>query len=129
MGAFIAAYLTHTARVIFAAGVMLAIGGALWLALGVLTALADIQTGSVVLTSMVLIALAGIAGGSFVSVRHITPNSILHPVIAAEVLAVLFVSITMDGDVGPMRLLVFLGAGVTAAMAAFIAGRTRKRSE
>jgi hypothetical protein len=122
---FIAAFFAHAARIAAAAGVMLAIGVALWFGIGVLTALAGVQTGSVVLTSMVLIALAAIAAGTFISVRHITRNAVMQPIIAAVALALLFVSLTMHGDVGGDRVLVPLGAGIVAAIAAVIS-RSKK---
>jgi hypothetical protein len=99
---------------------MLAIGVALWFAIGVLTALAGVQTGPVVLTSMVLIALAAIGAGTFISVRYITRNAVIQPIIAAVGLALLFVSLTMHGDVGGDRVLVPLGAGIVAAISAVI---------
>jgi uncharacterized protein YneF (UPF0154 family) len=124
VGTVIAAFLTHAARTAAVAGAMLIVGVALWFVIGVLTALAGIQTGTVVLTSMVLIALAGIAAGSFISVRYVTRNAVMHPVVAAVALALLFVSLTMYGDVGADRVLVPLGAGVVAAIAA-VASRSK----
>jgi len=123
--AFIAAFLAHAARVVAAAGAMLAIGVALWFVIGVLTALAGIQTGPVVLTSIVLIALAGIAMGSFISVRYITRNAVIQPTVAAVGLALVFVSLTMHGDVGADRVLVPLGAGIAAAISAVISRSNR----
>jgi hypothetical protein len=125
VGVFIAAYLAHAARVAFAAGAMIAVGGALWLALGVLTALAGIQTGNVVLASMAVVALVSIAVGSFISVRYITPNAVLHPVVAAVSIALLFVSLTTSGDTGSFAVLVPAGAGAIAAISAF-ASRSSK---
>ena len=125
MGIFIAAYLAHAARVAFAAGAMIAVGGALWLAIGVLTALAGVQSGGVVLASVAVIALVSIAAGSFISVRYITPNAVLHPVIAAVSIALLFVSLTASGDTGSFPVLALAGAGVVAAIAAF-ASRSSK---
>jgi len=120
VGTFIAAYLAHAARVVFAAGSMLLVGVVFWLAVGILTALLGIQTGTVVLISMALSALVAIAAGSYISVRYITPNRILHPIIAAVALAVLFVVVTTQGDVGSYRVVVPLGAGVVAAIAAVV---------
>jgi predicted tellurium resistance membrane protein TerC len=99
---------------------MLVAGVALWFVIGVFTALAGIQTGPVVLTSMVLIAIAGIAAGSFLSVRYITRNAVMHPIVAAIILSLLFVSLTMHGDVGADRVLVPLGAAMAAAISAVI---------
>ena len=125
MGTTIAACITHAARTAFAAGAMLVACGVLWLAIGIVTALAGIQTGMVVLISIALIVLGGIAVGSYVSVRYITPNAVLHPVIAAVALALLFVVFTMHGDVGLFRIFTPVVAGTVAAIAAFI-GRSFK---
>jgi hypothetical protein len=119
VGIFIAAYLAHAARVAFAAGAMIAVGGALWLVVGMLTALAGIQSGNVVLASMAGIALVSIAAGSFISVRYITPNAVLHPVLAAMSIALLFVSLALSGDTGAVPILVLVGAGAIAAISAF----------
>lgn len=123
MGTLIAAFLAHATRVVFAAGAMLAVSGVLWLAIGIVTALAGIQTGSVVLISMAFIALAGIGAGSYVSVRYITPNSVLHPILAAVALALVFVFFTMHGDVGMYRVMTPVCAGVVALVAAVISRR------
>jgi hypothetical protein len=120
VGSSIAAFLTHAARVAFAAGAMLGVGGLLWLAIGVITALAGIQTGTVVLVSTALIALAGIGAGSYISVRYITPNSLVHPTAGAVALALLFVLVTMHGDVGSYRVVAPVGAGAIALISAFI---------
>ena len=120
MGNFIAAYLAHAARVAFAAGAMLIVGVALWVVIGVLTSLAGVQTGALVLTSTALIVVVAIAAGAYVSVRYITPDAVLHPVIAAVAMALLVVALTTRGDVGALRLLVPLGAGAIAAFSAVI---------
>ena len=120
MGNSIATYIAHVARAAFAAGVMLVVSGVLWLVIGIVTALAGIQTGTVVLISMTLITVAGIAVGSCISVRYITPNAVLHPVIAAVALALLFVALTMHGDVGLYRVLTPVVAGAVAAISAII---------
>ena len=74
---------------------------------------------------MAVIALVSIAAGSFISVRYITPNAVLHPVVAAVSIALLFVSLTMSGDTGAVPILGLVGAGAIAAIAAF-ASRSSK---
>jgi hypothetical protein len=125
VGIFIAAYLAHAARVIIAAGAMFVAAVALWFVIGIITALAGIQTGAVVLISMVVIAVAGIAVGSYVSVRYITPNAVLHPVVAAVSIAITYEALTTQGDLGFIRIVVPLGAAVVAAVAA-IGSRSSK---
>jgi hypothetical protein len=125
VGIFIAAYLAHAARVIFAAGAMFVVAVALWLVIGILTALAGIQTGTVVLISMLVIAVAGIAVGSYVSVRYITPNAVLHPVLAAVSAAITFDALTTQGDLGFIRIAVPVSAAVVAAVTA-IGSRSSK---
>jgi hypothetical protein len=104
---------------------MLVAGGVLWLSLGIITAMAGIQTGTVVLASLAVVVLGAVAVGSYVSVRFITPNSILHPVIAAAAVALGAVSLGVRGDVGVLPLVVPLCAGAFAALSAFICRSTR----
>src|SRR5262245_13568055 len=110
MGVFVAAYLMHAVRVAFAAVMMILIGAAIWSALCAFGALAGIRSEAAVLVSLTVIAIGGIAGGSLFSVRHITPNSVLHPAIAAMTVGVLFVHFATEGDVGLLPVFLILGA-------------------
>ncbi len=121
LGIFIAAYLIHAARVACAAVAMLVAGGTIWFVLGVLTAMAGIQTGTVVLICLVSVVLGAVAIGSYVSIRCITPNSILHPVIAAAAVALAVVTFAIRGDVGVLPVVVPLCAAAFAVLSAFIA--------
>ena len=120
MGTFIAAYLVHAARVAFAACAMLVAGGAIWFVLGVLTAVAGVQTGTVVLVSMAVVVLGAVAVGSYVSTRYITPNSILHPVVAAAAMALGAITFAVRGDVGLLPVVVPVCAGAFAALSAYV---------
>jgi hypothetical protein len=120
VGTFIAAYLSHAARVAFAAGAMLLAGGVIWLVLGVFTAVAGIQAGTVVLISMAAVVVGAVAIGSYVSLKYITPNSVLHPVIAAAAAALGAVTFAVRGDLGVLPVVVPLCAGAFAAVSAFI---------
>jgi hypothetical protein len=120
VGIFIAAYLVHAARVALTGIAMLIAGGVIWLVLGIVTTAAGVQTGTVVLICMALVVLGAVAVGSFASVRYITPNSVLHPAIAAAGVTLGAVKLLVRGDVGILPILVPLCAGGLAALAALI---------
>jgi hypothetical protein len=120
VGVSFAAYLAHAARIAFAAGAMLAIGISAWIALGMLTVLTGVQSGAVVLIGFILVAVTGIAGGSYVSVRYITPLSVFHPVVAAAVLGLIPVGVILRGEAGFVRVTILFAAVAVAALAAFV---------
>lgn len=99
----------YAIRVAIAAGVMLLLGIATSIVLRIFDWIADAQSGMVVVGEFLLISIIGIAGGAHVSVRYITPNSVLHPVLAAAVLGLFPIGVTFHGDAGWMR------AGIAAA--------------
>jgi hypothetical protein len=112
-------------RVAFAAGAMLLVGTATGLYLDLLAALASPTTGAEILIGALIVVVVGIAGGTFVSVRYITPNSVLHPALGAAVLAAVPVGITLTGDVGLIRVGIVLAA-VAIAVTSALVSRSRE---
>jgi hypothetical protein len=112
-------------RVAFAAGAMLLVGTATGLYLDLLAALASPPTGAEILIGALIVVVVGIAGGTFVSVRYITPNSVLHPALGAAVLAAVPVGITLTGDVGLIRVGIVLAA-VAIAVTSALVSRSRE---
>ena len=111
-------------RVALAAGTMLLVGTATALYLDLLAAIARPTSAAEILIGGLLVALVGIAGGTFVSVRYITPNSVLHPALGAAVLGAVPVGVTFTGDAGLIRAGIVLGAVAIAVTAAVV---TRSR--
>lgn len=126
MGLFLAAYIAHSIRVLLAAGVMLLVAVAVWLVVGIATATLGIQTPTVIVGSMFLIATLAVATGSYVSVRYITPNSLLHPVLAAIGLVAADTAVFTIGVVGSLPYVLMLGAASVSALTAFVA-RSRNK--
>lgn len=116
----IASLLSHAVRVALAAGAMLLVGAVVSKVTGWIGSIVGIRSGAAVLIGFSLVAIGGIAGGTYVSIRHITPNSILHPVLAGAVLGLFPVGVTFQGDAGLMRAAVFLITVAIAAVAAFV---------
>ena len=123
-GISIARFFSHVVRVTFTAGAMLLIGVVASKVTGWIHSILDIRSVVAVLLQFLLIAIAGIAGGTYVSVRYITPNSIWHPVLAGALLGLFPVGVTFQGDAGLMRVSIVLSAIAIAAIAA-VALRSR----
>jgi hypothetical protein len=104
---------------------MLLVGTATGLYLDLLAALASPPTGAEILIGALIVVVVGIAGGTFVSVRYITPNSVLHPALGAAVLAAVPVGITLTGDVGLIRVGIVLAA-VAIAVTSALVSRSRE---
>jgi hypothetical protein len=111
---------SHAVRVALAAGAMLFIGALAALVVGWCISIIGIRSGTAVLTVFVLVAIIGIAGGCYVSIRHIAPHSVTHPVAAAALLGLFPVGVTFHGDVGLMRVAIVLSAVAIAAVAAVV---------
>ena len=118
MATFVAAYLMHAARVIAAALVMVLTALALWLVIGLLSSMLGLQTSGFVLVSAGLIAAVAVLSGGYVSARHITPRSLLHPVLASLSLAVLYLSTFTSGNTGALSLVILAAAAIVAAVGA-----------
>jgi hypothetical protein len=121
----LAAYLVHALRVLLAALTMIGIGLALWLLLGVVTSVLGLQEflgPKSALAIVVTVSLLPIFGGGYVSARYITPNSVLSPILAGIVLALLYGWAFASGDVGALRFGI-VGAAVAAAALGAVLGR------
>jgi hypothetical protein len=102
---------------------MLLIGGVAWIALGMVNVFTGLLSGAAALIGFLLVAIIGIAGGSYVSVRYITPLSVLHPIVAAGALGLVPIGVVLQGDVGLVRFAILLGVVVVSAAASFISRR------
>jgi len=123
MGRAIVSFLFHAFRVVLAAVSMLVVAFGLWVLVGTTTAIFGIQSPTLVLGSAIAIAVAAFSGGGYVSARYITARSLLHPTLAAIVLAVVYQSILTRGDIGIVAA-VPIAAGVVAAGGAALARAT-----
>ena len=99
---------------------MLLIGGMAWIVLGMLTVLMGVQSGSAVLIGFILVVVAGITAGTYISVRYITPSSVLHPVVAAAAIGLMPAGVVLEGETGFVRLAILVGVSAVATVAAFI---------
>jgi hypothetical protein len=116
----IANYFAHAVRVAVAAGAMLVVGWVASICIGGLISILGIQSVVAVFVGFALIAIIGIAGGTYFSVRYVTRNSVLHPVVAAAVLGLFPVGFTFHGDVGLIRTSILAGTVGVAVIAAYI---------
>jgi hypothetical protein len=116
----IAKVVLHAVRVALAAGAMLLSGALAGMVLGWFSTIAGIHSGTAVLIGFLLVAIIGIAGGTYVSIRHITSNSVLHPVAAGALLGLFPVGVTFQGDTGLMRVAIVLSTVAIAAIAAVV---------
>jgi hypothetical protein len=116
----IAKVVLHAVRVALAAGAMLLSGVVAGIVMGWLSTIAGIQSGTAVLIGFLLVAIIGIAGGTYISIRHITSNSVLHPVAAGALLGLFPVGVTFQGDTGLMRVAIVLSTVAIAAIAAVV---------
>jgi hypothetical protein len=110
--------LFNAARVVLAALTMLAIGVALWLAIGIITGVLGVQTPTVVLVGVGAAALVAFGGGGYVSAKRITPGSVLHPAVAGAGLGLTFATLFTKGDVGLPMVVVVTASGIVAAAGA-----------
>lgn len=120
MGTAIAIFFSHAVRIALVAGVMLLIGTLVGKVLGWFGSLVGIQSGAAILSGFLLVAITGIAGGTYVSVRHIASNSVWHPVAAGALLGLFPAGLTFQGDAGLMRFAILLGAIAIAAIATLV---------
>jgi hypothetical protein len=118
VGTPIAALLIHAARAAAATVAMLFVGIVAWFAAGFLSIVLATQSGKFVSIAMIVVGVAAICGGAFLSVRFITPRAILHPVLGALALSVLYLANCTSGDIGFMAIGIPLAAIVIAAAAA-----------
>jgi hypothetical protein len=105
---------------------MIAVGVTLWLLVGIVTGLIGMQTPTVVLASTAVIAVIAILAGGYVSVQRITPNSLLHPVLAGIAVSMLCLSISTKGDLELLSAAVVAAAALFAAIGAAL-GRSRTK--
>jgi hypothetical protein len=120
MGTAIAIVLSYVVRVAFVAGVMLLVGFVVSTVMGWFNSLLGIQSGAAVLMGFLLVAIAGIAGGTYVSMRFVFPNAILHPVVAAALLGLFPAGVTFQGDAGLMRFAIVMSTIAIATIAAVV---------
>jgi hypothetical protein len=99
---------------------MLLIGALAGMVVGWFGSIIGIRSGTAILFGFLLVAIIGIAGGSYVSIRHIAPHSVLHPVAAGALLGLFPMGVTFQGDVGLMRVAIVLSAVAIAAIAAVV---------
>jgi hypothetical protein len=116
----IASVVAHAVRVALAGGAMLLIGALASVVMGWVTSMAGIGSFTSIVVAFLLVAIIGIAGGTYVSIRHIALNSVLHPVAAGVLLGLFPVGVTFQGDAGLMRVAIVLIAAAIAAIAALI---------
>ena len=126
MGRAIVSLLFHAFRVALAAVTMLVVAFGLWVLIGIITGILDIQYPTLVLVSTIAIAAAAFCGGGYVSARYITTRSLLHPTLAAVVLAAIWLTIFTRGDLGDLGIVaaIPIAAGVVAAGGAALARAT-----
>lgn len=122
---FVSAYLVHVLRVLLAALAIALPGLLLWLLVGLLTGALGVQSPIVVLISTVVIGICALLGGSFYSARRITPDSILHPVLAAVTVGLVCISAFSSGDVGALSFGLPATAAIVAAIGAFLGRSSR----
>lgn len=101
-----------------AALTMLAIGVALWLAIGIITGVLGVQTPKVVLVGVGAVALVAFGTGGYVSAKRITPGSVLHPAVAGAGLALTFGTLFAKGDIGLPMVVIVAACGIVAAAGA-----------
>jgi hypothetical protein len=118
MGRAIVSFLFHAFRVVLAAVTMLVVAFGLWVLIGTTTAILGIQSPTLVLLSAIAISVAAFSGGGYVSARYITARSLLHPTLAAGVLAGIYESIFTRGDIGIAAAMPIAAAVVAAGGAA-----------
>jgi hypothetical protein len=120
VGTFISAYLVHAVRIALAALVMFIVAIALWVPFGLITGLLGIQTSTLVILSAAVVTFAAFMSGGYFSARHITPGSVLHPVLAAAALGLLYVSIFTRGHVVVLTMGLISAAALVAALGALL---------
>ena len=125
MGASIAFVVIHLFRAAASALAMLAVGVVAWFAAGFVSALVGGQTVWFITIAAIVVAIIGICGGTFVSVRFITPGAVLHPVLGTLLLSAVYLKLFTSGDIGFVLFAVPL---VAAAVAAASALALRSRS-
>lgn len=118
MGTPLAAFLIHAARVFAAVVAMFSAGIMAWVVAMFIAVLLGEPSEKFVLVAAIAIGIAAVCGGTFLSVRFITPGSVLHPVFAALFLAIAYLAICTDGDIGSLAVGMPFTAIVLAAIAA-----------
>ena len=121
------ALVVHTFRVALAALTMVAIAFTLWLILGVLISMLGLERyfgATSAFVWVVSITLIPILAGGYISARRITPNSVVHPVLAAILVALLCLLAFARGELGLLSVGVVGSAAIAAAIGAFLARKT-----
>ncbi len=118
VGAPFAAFLIHTLRVLAAVAAMFAAGIVAWIVVLFITVLLGEPSEKFLFVGAATIGIAAVCGGTFLSVRSITPGSVLHPVLAALTLAIAYLAICTRGDIGGLAVGLPFTAIVIAAAAA-----------
>jgi biotin transporter BioY len=106
---------------------MIAIAFVLWLVLGITISMLGLEryfgATSAFLWAVSITFLPIFAGG-YISARRITPNSVLHPVLAAVLVALLCLLAFARGNLGLLPVGVIGAAAIAGAMGALLGLRT-----
>lgn len=113
-------FVSHALRIALAFGAMVLICYLAGKILGWFGSIAGMRSPVAFFSQLFLIALVGIGGGVYISVRYITPNSVWHPVVAGVLLGLYPVGVTFSGDAAGMRFAIFLIVTAIATIAAFV---------
>jgi len=123
----LASFAVHSLRVGLAALTMIAIAFILWLTLGVLIAMLGLERyfgATSAFLWVVSITFLPILAGGYISARRITPNSVLHPVLAAILVALLCLLAFARGALGLLPVGMISAAVIAAAIGAVLARNT-----
>jgi hypothetical protein len=102
---------------------MFVVAIALWVPFGLITGLLGIQTSTLLILSAAVVTFAAFMSGGYFSARHITPGSVLHPVLAAIALGLLYVSTFTRGHIVALMTLnmgLISAAALVAALGALL---------
>jgi len=123
----LATFVVHCFRVALAALTMIAIAFILWLTLGVLISMLGLERyfgATSAFLWVISITFIPILAGGYISARRITPNSVLHPVLAAILVALLCFVAFARGNLGLLPVGIIGAAAIAAAIGAFLARKT-----
>jgi hypothetical protein len=111
---------------------MIAIAFVLWLTLGVSISMLGVERyigATLAFLWVVSITFLPILAGGYISARRITPNSVVHPVLAAILVALLCLPAFARGDVGLLPVGMISAAVVAAAMGAVLGRKSATRPD